>query len=186
MAVSFADIENKFDRVFGFIRRDLERILTLNPGGNYAVALLTACACETLAKYRDGSGEGADVFAGLLPSGPYQKIAKTLYDALRNGLVHRYDAKDIKLDGRIVEIAIAWKEHQHLSIKEIGGIPNLVLNVKDLCRDLFSAFDQYRDDLEKDGTARDKFFTTYRREKVTEVESGGNEASAWQEILESC
>ena len=28
MAVSFAAIENKFDQVFGFIRRDLERILT--------------------------------------------------------------------------------------------------------------------------------------------------------------
>ena len=55
MAVSFADIEKKFDRVFGFIRRDLERILTLNPGGNYAVALLTSCACETLAKYTGDS-----------------------------------------------------------------------------------------------------------------------------------
>ncbi len=185
MTVSFATIEDKFDRVFGFIRRDLERILTLNPGGNYAVALLVACACETLAKYRDGSREGAGVFTGILPPGPYQRIARTLYDALRNGLVHRYDAKDIQFDGRIVEIAIAWKEHQHLSIKEIDGVPNLILNVNDLCHDLFSAFDQYRDDLEKDGTTRDKFFTTYRREKVTEVESGGNEANAWQEILES-
>ena len=184
MAVSSAAIEKKFDRVFGFIRRDLERILTLNPGGNYAVALLTACACETLAKYRDGSGEGADVFAGLLPLGPYQKIAKTLYNALRNGLVHRYDAKDIQLDGRIVEIAIAWKEHQHLSVKEIDGVPNLVLNVNDLCHDLFSAFDQYRDSLEKDGAARDKFFTTYRREKVMEAKPGDDEVGAWQEILE--
>ena len=39
MTVSFADIEDKFDPVFGFIRRDLERILTLDPGGNFAVAL---------------------------------------------------------------------------------------------------------------------------------------------------
>ena len=76
MTVNFADIEDKFDPVFGFIRRDLERILTLDPGGNFAVALLATCACETLARYRYGSGEGADVFAKLLPPGPYQEIAK--------------------------------------------------------------------------------------------------------------
>ena len=45
------------------------------------------------------------------------------------------------------------------------------------------AFDEYRGELEKDGTARDNFFTTYRRGKVTEVKSV-NEADAWQEILE--
>ncbi len=33
MTVAFVDIEDKFDRVFGFIRCDLERILTLDPGG---------------------------------------------------------------------------------------------------------------------------------------------------------
>jgi len=33
MTVSFADIEQKFNRVFGFIQSDLERILTLDPGG---------------------------------------------------------------------------------------------------------------------------------------------------------
>ncbi len=48
---------------------------------------------------------------------------------------------------------------------------------------LFLAFDEYRGELEKDGTARDHFFTTYRHGKVTEVKSV-NEANAWQEILE--
>jgi hypothetical protein len=45
MAVSFADIEAKFDRVFGFIQRDLERFLAQDAGGNFAVAALAACAC---------------------------------------------------------------------------------------------------------------------------------------------
>jgi hypothetical protein len=48
MTVSFADIEQKFNRVFGFIQGDLERILTLTPGVNFAVASLATCACETL------------------------------------------------------------------------------------------------------------------------------------------
>ena len=97
MTVTFTDIEDKFNRVFGFIRRDIEQILTLDPGGNFAAATLVACACETLARYRYGSGEGADAFARLLSSGPFQTIAKTLYNVLRNGLVHRYDAGGISV-----------------------------------------------------------------------------------------
>ncbi len=76
MTVAFVDIEDKFDRVFGFIRCDLERILTLDPGGNFAVATLVACACETLARYRYRSGEGADAFSQLLPQGPCRTIAR--------------------------------------------------------------------------------------------------------------
>jgi len=40
MTIAFADIEDKFGGVFGFIQDDLERILTLDPGGNFAVATL--------------------------------------------------------------------------------------------------------------------------------------------------
>lgn len=127
MTIAFEDIEDKFGRVFGFIRHDLERILTLDPGGNFAVATLVACACETLARYRDGSGEGAIAFSRLLPQGPFLTIAKTLYNVLRNGFVHHYNAADIRIGKRIVRLAIAWKEHQHLSIIEVDGIPNLVL-----------------------------------------------------------
>ena len=113
MTVSFAAIEDKFDRVFGFICRDLERILALEEGGNFAVALLAACACETLAKYRYGSGEGSDAFRNLLPQGPYRTVANTLYDVLRNGLVHRYDAADLRFNGQTLRLAIAWKESRH-------------------------------------------------------------------------
>ncbi len=184
MAVSFAAIEKKFDRVFGFIRRDLERILSIKPGVNFAGVLLATCACEILARYRYGSREGAKVFTKLFPPGPYQKVAKTLYDVLRNGLVHRYDGADIKVNGETVRIAIAWKEHQHLSVERIDGVPNFFLNVQQLCHDLFSAFDKYKAELEKDSSARDRFFTTYRKESVKDAPS--REISAWQEILESC
>lgn len=72
MVVSFEDINDKFDRVFGFIRRDLERILELEVEGNFAIALLITCACETLAKFRYGSSEGSKVFRDLLPGGPHR------------------------------------------------------------------------------------------------------------------
>ena len=182
MTVTFADIEDKFDRLFGFIRSDLERIIQLEPGGNFAVATLVACACETLARYRYGSGEGADAFSRLLPSGPFQTIAKTLYNVLRNGLVHHYNASDIRVGGTIVRLAIAWREHEHLSVKQIDGVPNLVVNVTQLCRDLFSSFDDYRAELEENGEARDRFFTTYRQVGTVEV-TVPSETAAWQDIL---
>ena len=179
MTVSFAAIEGRFDRVFGFIRRDLERILTLKEGGNFAVALLATCACETLAKYRYRSGEGAAAFKTLLPQGPYRVVAKTLYDILRNGLVHR-DAADLRFDGKTLQFTVAWKKSQHLSIIE-GDVPNLVINVNDLCASLFSAFDEYETELRNSGEARDRFLQTYRKDSEKKVHDG--EIDAWLEIL---
>ena len=182
MTVSFADIEQKFNRVFGFIQSDLERILTLDPGGNFAVAGLATCACETLARYRYGSGEGADVFSRLLPGGPFQIVAKSLYDILRNGLVHRYDAADIRVEGNTIQLTISWRAEPHLSVKEVNGVPNLVLNVTTLCADLFGAFSEYRDELRENGEARDHFFRTYRETGTVEVQVPA-QVVAWKAIV---
>jgi len=122
MVVSFTDIEDKFDRVFGFIQRDLERTLTLDPGGDFAVPGLATCACETLARYRCGSSEGAEVFLRLLPDGPFRVIGKSVYDILRNGLVHRYDTADIRIEGKTIRLAISWRAEPHLSVKDIEGL----------------------------------------------------------------
>ena len=183
MTVSFADIEDKFDRVFGFIRCDLERILTLDPGANFAVATLVACACETLARYRYCErGKVPMPFHSFYPPVRSRRIAKTLYEVLRNGFVHHSNAADIRVGGTIVRLAVAWKEHLHLSVKEIEGVPNLILNVTQLCRDLFSSFDEYRAKLEKNGEGRDRFFTTYRQIGIKEV-TVPSEIAAWREIL---
>ncbi len=182
MAVSFADIEPNFDRVFGFIRRDIERILTLDPGGNFAVAGLAACACETLARYRYGSGEGADVFSRLLPAGPFQVVAKSMYDILRNGLVHRYDTADICVEGTIIQLAVSWRAEPHLSVKVIDGVPNLVLNMMALCADLFGAFAQYRKELGQSAEGRDRFLTRYRETGTVEIKVPA-QVEAWKAIV---
>jgi hypothetical protein len=184
MAVSFADIEPKFDRVFGFIQRDLERFLSQEVGGNFAVAALAACACETLARYRDRSGDGGEVFRRLVPSGPFQVIARSLYDLLRNGLVHRYDTSDLRVDGQIVRIALSWRALPHLSVTVIDGVPNLVLNVATLCSDLFRAFQEYREELKTSAEARDRFFLTHRETGVFDVNTPAHVA-AWKMILGS-
>ena len=183
MTVSFADIEQKFNRVFGFIQRDLKGILTLDPGANFAVAGLAACACETLARYRHGSGEGVDAFSRLLPVGPFQVVAKGLYHILRNGLVHRYDTADIRVEGKIIQLAISWRAEPHLSVKDVNGMPNLVLNVTTLCADLFGAFGEYREELRENGEARDHFFKTYRETGIVDVKVP-EQVAAWKTIVE--
>lgn len=176
MAVSFEKIEKNFNETFDFIKADLKRILKLKVGGNYAVALIVACACDTLAnKYRDGGKEGAEVFEKLLPEdSPYREVAEPIYKALRNGLVHRYDPKGVCI-GRLhfneqtLGIAIAWKEGKHLSVRTICGVPNLVFNVRQLCDALFREFENYRCFLKKDAQARQSFLDKYKNniEKVT-------------------
>lgn len=182
MVVSFADIEDKFDRVFGFIQRDLERFLTQNVGGNFAVAALAACACETLARYRYGSGDGGEVFRRLLPAADLQVVARTIYDLLRNGLVHRYDTADIRVEGQLVRLALSWRAEPHLSVKEVDGVANLVLHVPTLCADLFTAFHNYREELKKSAEARDRFFVTYRETGVFDVNTPAH-VVAWKAIM---
>lgn len=184
MAVSFEDIEDKFDRVFGYIRRDLERILTLHPGVNFAAALLIFCACETLAKYRNGSRRGDKVFKDLLPSGPYRTAAKPIYLTLRNGLVHGYAGGDVQFDGQTLRFAISWGRHEHLSIiKRNGEIPNLVLNVRQLCEELFSIFDKYKDQLRKSDQARKSFLDRYGEEEKEVEVTDCNQIRALQTIV---
>jgi hypothetical protein len=183
VSVSFAKIEDRFNRVFGFIRHDLKQILTLTHGGNFAAATLVACACEPLARYWLRTGDGAAAFAKLLPDGRYQIVAKTLYDSLRNGFVHHYGCRDLKVGTQIVQLGISWRERQHLSVATIEGRQTLLLNVRDLCRDLFKRFDEYRELLEESPDARDHFVKTFNRIGVMNVTRPG-EIEAWRSIVE--
>jgi hypothetical protein len=185
LAVSFAKIENRFERIFGFIQKDLEQLLSLEAGGNFAIATLAACACEPLARYWLGSGEGADAFARLLPSGAFQTIAKTLYNCLRNGFVHHYGCSDMDLgSGVVVQLAISRRKRAHLSVTSMDGRPTLVLNAEVLCRGLFRLFETYREVLENDADARDHFIKTFNGVGAIKVQRA-SEVTAWKEILSS-
>ena len=186
MIVSFDDIEDKFDRVFGFIRRDLERILTLHPGVNYAAALLVACACDTLTEYKYGRrGQGETVLRKLLPAGPYKKAAKPIYDALRDGFAHGYNGYDIPFDGQTLRIAIAWKKGTHLSVRKRMEVPNLILNVRQLCEALFLEFDQYRLTLKENEKSRKFFLKKYdeKRYDKRKVVQDANQILALKAIV---
>ena len=158
--------------------------MKVEPGVNYAGTALIACACEMLAKYHYGSGEGADVFLKLIPDGQMQVIAKTLYNALRNGLMHEYDAKVIRFNGMQVHLGIAWKKTKHLSIIEKDGKKMLVLNVHQMCTDIYNEIDGYRVELENNSTARDLFSKQWEKDRVIDVRSD-IELKVWASLIES-
>ena len=124
------------------------------------------------------------MFKNLLPPGsPYEVISKTLYEALRNGLVHGYDTKEIVFDGTSIGLMIAWKDTPHLSVVTHGGKQCLVLNVQVLSDRLSYEIEKFREQLKQSPEARDKFFTACRRDERKEVH--GAEASEWRSMMTS-
>ena len=186
MTVSFKEIEKKFEEIFGFIESDLKRILTLHPGVNYAAALLVACACDTLTEYKYGRrGQGETVLRKLLPAGPYRKAAKPIYDALRDGFAHGYNGYDIPFDGQTLQIEIAWKKGTHLSVRERKEVPNLILNVRQLCEALFLEFEKYRLTLKENEKSRKFFLKKYdeKRYDKRKVVQDANQILALKTIV---
>jgi len=136
-----------------------------------------------MARYRSASGEGGVAFATLLPGGIYQTVARTIYNALRNGLVHSYEAQDIEFDGSSVGLAIAWRETPHLSVLLKDGKPQLVLNMRELCERLSEQIDSFRAELRADANARDRFFTQCRKERV-HTAGTPEQVQAWKELTQ--
>jgi hypothetical protein len=81
-------------------------------GANYAAAALITCAHETLAGLRSGAPAHA-TFGETLPT-IWQPVAQSLFDALRNGVVHGYATKTLIVNGRRIELSVSWREQQHL------------------------------------------------------------------------
>ena len=178
----FAKIEDPFERVFGYIQKDIKQLLSLEAGGNFAIATLAACACEPLARYWLKSGEGADAFARVLPPGPFQTIAKTLYNCLRNGFVHHYGCPDIDLGGgTLVQLAISRRKRAHLSVETIHGRTTLILNAQVLCSDLFRLFDSYRERLKESAEAIDHFLKTFNGLGPIKI-ARASEVAAWKDV----
>ena len=177
MAVSFEQIEPELFRLRDFVLNDLQRIVDQDVGDNYAAAGLISSTYDALGDLR---GVGSDVpFAEQLPQ-QWRPVAKSLYGALRNGLVHHYDPKLIVVDGRAVELVISWRQQPHLSLQ--GG--RLYLNVQQMAADLRTAFDDYEHVLHADPALRDRFLQKGRKDREAHVHNYV-EAEAWRALLDS-
>src|SRR5207253_713989 len=96
MAIDFENIRKDFEELQGFVLTDLEIITRAPTGGNYAAALLITTACEALGTLLYGTDSGGtDFFANYLLPPRWRPVAKSIYDALRNGLAHSFSTKAI-------------------------------------------------------------------------------------------
>ena len=78
-------------------------------------------------------------------------------------------------------IAIARKEGKHLSRRKIDEVPNLILNVRQLCEALCLEFGKYRRTLEENAESRKSFLDRY--DKKSEEVQDANQISALKSIV---
>jgi len=174
VAPPFDQIEPRLHRLRAFVLNDLEGVVGREVGGNYAATALVVSAYDALGDL--SKKEGWVLFGERLPA-PWRPVAKSLYEALRNGLVHHYDPKVIVVDGRRIELCISWRERPHLSLQ--GA--RVYLNVQQMAVDLRGTFEDYEAVLRHDAALRDRF---WRRAGTGEVHVySPQEAQAWRELL---
>src|SRR2546426_7151758 len=116
MAVEYEAIRGKYEQLRSFIINDLTLLVQQETGGNYLAACLIACACEALSRFKYGlPHKGELFFSEMTLTEKWKPVAESLYDALRNGIVHGYDTKFIIVASHRVEIVVSWKQHPHLT-----------------------------------------------------------------------
>lgn len=180
MTIPFEQVEEDFRRLRDFVLDDLDRITGQAVGGNYAAAALIVCAYDAIASLRDGrSNRGELPFGETLPP-DWRPVAPSLYDALRNGIVHGIETKTIRVAGRDLELAVSWREGRHLTLDHHG---RLVLAVLHLADDLRAAFDAFEVRLRHEPDLRDRFRRRLRHDRIHEVRSPA-EQEAWQRLLD--
>jgi hypothetical protein len=182
MAIEFEDIRKDFEDLQGFVLTDLAIITSVPTGGNYAAALLITTACEALGLLRYGTDNGGtDFFANYLLPPSWRPVAKSIYDALRNGLAHSFSTKAIvNASDNPIELGVSWSKESHLTYDPTKAV--LFLNVQQLAQDLRAAFAKYQSELQQDAALRDEFVTRRRKKRVYEVQNE-SEKLAWKGLI---
>jgi hypothetical protein len=155
MGIAFKEIEKEFNETFGYVRQDIAAILKKNLGLNYTIALLVCCACEMLAWHRDLKDD--EVFTSLLPdTEAYKTIGKTLWEALRNGLAHKFRPYTISIKDDEWRFTISSGPGPHMSV--FTGKPNWIhLNMRVFSERVTSQIDAYEEELRTSADARLNF-----------------------------
>jgi hypothetical protein len=179
--LSFADIKNEFDESLGYIKNDISALCRQDKTVNYTVALLVACGCEVLAEGWGDRRQPHDVFAELLPDNDWKALAKPLYEALRNGLAHKFDTKHLHVDGQSIQIYFFWAHRQIVDIGTANGGTGLFIGTRPLGELLCAKIEEFQQKLQTDAAARERFRRAYGRESMTKCSTA--ETAAWRRLV---
>jgi hypothetical protein len=177
--LSFQEIAKEFQETFGFVRADINRLRESNLGLNYTIVLLICCGCEMLAFHKDLKGH--EVFALVLPEDDrFRPIGKMMWEALRNGLAHRFRPDTINFGTKKQwRFSILWQGSLPFSARP--GPPNwLQLNAAFLAERLISRINEYEQELQSSAAARENFLRKSKR-FLKLVDASQHEA--WQSFL---
>lgn len=179
MAVPYETIKPEVERLRDYVTNDLNRVVAQNVGGNYLAAALITCACDAISFLKYGQRNRGDlIFAEILPD-LWKPVAKTLYDAIRDGIVHVYETKTIIIDSRRLNVVISWRAKPHLHVSATGA--DVYMNIRQLSQDLKAAVAQFETDLKCKAKLRDIFYKSMRRER--EITPPASEQHKWQDVL---
>jgi hypothetical protein len=157
---AFEDIEKEFSETFGYVRQDIAELLKNDRPLHYTVALLVCCACEMLTWHRDLRDDRAhEIFTSLLPATePYKALGKTMWEALRNGLAHKFRPDTIRVEDDEWRFTISSQQHgPYMSVTP--GRPNWIgLNIRTFSSQVISQIDAYEQELRTSADARLGFY----------------------------
>lgn len=180
-SVSFAEIKQEFDETLGYIRQDIRALGNSDLHLNYTLLLLICCACDSIAWHRDL--RDYEVFVSLLPD-PFKPIGKSMFEAIRNGLAHRFRPDTVVIGGSHCRFTIFWKGAAHLSV--IKGQPDwLRLNNRDLTDAIVQQIDKYEAELNHDNgeALRVDFRKKHAEGCLKQIDSGSPVANHWLSAL---
>ncbi len=178
-SLSFADIEKEFDESLGYIKNDISALCRQNQTVNYTVALLVGVGCEFLAEGRGDRKQPHEVFAELLPTDDWKAFAKPLYEAVRNGLAHKFDTKHLLIGGQRIQIYVSWTGQQIVDIG-LGGT-GLFICIRLLGALLCTKIEEFRQKLQDDPAARESFRQAYKDQDWTRCSEP--ETAAWKRLV---
>ena len=180
MAMDFATVEPVFQQLRAFVITDLRQIAAQETGGNYAATALVGCACDALGRLTYGAdNSGARFFSEYVLPDAWKEVGGSVYGALRNGLVHLYDAKTIRVGKRTFEIGVSKRDKPHLTFSDDGTY--LFVNVQDLTTALDAAFDRIHERLVRDADFCDCFYMKAKEGLV--IEPPKRELEGWRRLL---
>ena len=184
MGIPFNEIQAEFNETFGYIRQDIAELLKTNLGLNYTIALLVCCACEMLTWHRDLRGDQAyEIFTSLLPdTESYKAAGKTLWEALRNGLAHKFRPDTIKIGDEQWRFTISSQAGSHISVTK--GQPHWMhLNIRVFSLRVISQIDAYEQELRTSADARFAFHEKSKRCSRTIPEDAARIADALRSVV---
>ncbi|MBI5673187.1 MAG: hypothetical protein HZC50_08085 [Nitrospirae bacterium] len=179
MDVSYDDIRPTFEKVRHNFSYDLNLLKSQILGGNYITALLIACACETLSRYRYGEENGVRFFSEKMLPDEWRPVAPSLFDTIRNGIAHSFETKSIRIGDSLLDICISWRQQPHLHFSPDKKV--LYLNIQTMAEQILDLLREYEESLVVDSQLRLQLSKAMRADWTKKPT--GDELKAWKNLL---